>query len=404
VAATEPSQRDVSRIPGADGLRALAALGVVFSHLFQRLSAQGHPEWLDAVQGIAMKGAYGVSIFFVLSGMLLSFPFWRAYFTGEAMPRLGHYTRRRAARIIPGFYASLLVSFAVGLLIFPDAPSTVLRLISGLTFTSGFYWLTFFPVESNGPLWSISLEVVSYVLMPLAMLAMFAIHRRGRRIAAGYWLSVLVAVLLVNQWIITNLIPSDEGKGWQYGITGGGKEWVPFYNPVGFFAHFLMGIFAAAFIAWWRVRKDGGRRWGFDLVALFGLGCVAGLVWITRFPLEPTFHNNIQQQPYLWPALAASAGVALVGMSHSKVVGAVMDNPFARFTATVSFGIYIWHYLVLHLMSYLTYGEFEYGGVQDPIRFMWICLAVLVMTYAIASASWYWLEKPVLNSRWARRR
>ena len=151
-APTSPTISGGGRLTGADGLRAFAALWVVFSHLFQRLDLPAQDPWLQDVQVMMMKGAYGVSIFFVLSGMLLSYPFWTAYLTGQGYPRLGHYVRRRVARIVPGFYASLIVSFVVGLALFPDAPYQLRRLISGLTFTSGFHYVTFFPVESNGPL------------------------------------------------------------------------------------------------------------------------------------------------------------------------------------------------------------------------------------------------------------
>jgi len=410
VAAQHPS-----RIAGADGMRALAALGVMFSHIFQRL-AMDQEGWLLTFQGIMMNGAYGVIIFFILSGMLLSLPFWRAYLDGAPRPSLRHYVRRRAARIVPGFYASLLVSFAVSFLLFDEVRSPVLRLVSGLTFTSGFHWLTFFPAESNGPLWSISLEVVSYVLMPVAMLGMYALGRRrsradavadsagrrGFRFGVGYWVVLWVVVLVVNQILITHITVSNEGKGWQFGNVGGAKEWVPFYSPWSFFAHFAVGVMVAGVIVWWQ-RRGGRRLWRFDLIAAAGLLGIAALVWITRFPVEPNFRDSFQHLPFLFPWLTLAAGVALVGLAYSRLLGRLMDNRFFRYTAQVSFGIYIWHYLILHLMSYLTHGEFEYGGVDNPVRFAWIAGATVVLAYTVATLSWTWIERPVLMSRWARR-
>ncbi len=390
-----------SRIAGADGMRALAALGVMLSHIFQRLAME-QEGWLNTTQGIMLNGAYGVTIFFILSGMLLSLPFWRAYLTGAPRPSLRHYARRRAARIVPGFYVSLVVSFGVGFLIFDEVRSPLLRLFAGLTFTSGFHWLTFFPTEANGPLWSISLEVVSYLLMPLAMLALFALGRRGFRFGAWFWVGVFALVIAVNQVIITTITLSDDGKGWQYGNVGGAKEWVPFYNPWSFFAHFTVGVIVAGVIVWWQLR--GGRRlWRFDVIALAGLAGLAGLVWLARFPLEPNFRHSFQSLAYLFPALTLVVGVALVGMAYSRLVGRLMDNRFFRYTATVSFGIYIWHYLILHLVSYLTKGEFEYSGVHNPARFAWMAMVVIVLSYTVATLSWKFIEKPVLNSAWARR-
>ena len=396
-----PTPAQAGRVAGADGLRAAAALWVVLYHLYQRLELPAQEPWLQQVQLVLMKGAFGVSIFFVLSGMLLSIPFWRAYLTGEPRPRLNYYVRRRAARIVPGFYASLAVSFVVSLLLFPDAQHQVLRLLSGATFTSGFHWVTFFPVEANGPLWSIGFEVVSYALLPLAMWGLFRLRRRSGAVAAGYWLGVLGLVGLVNQWIVTILVPSEVDRGWQYGNLGGAKEWMPSYNPVGFFGHFSIGILAAGLIVTWQVRRGGRRSWRFDALAVAAMLGAFGLVWLLRNPPEPIYRENFQGQPYLFPAFAALVGLALVGLAHSRVLARLVDNRFARYTAKVSFGIYIWHYLVLHLFSRLTGGELEYFGVGDPVRHLLLSAGVLAVTYAVASASWFWLERPVLRARWA---
>ena len=395
--------RTAGRITGADGLRALAALWVVGSHLFQRLSFDQEP-WLQDVQLVMMKGPFGVSIFFVLSGMLLSAPFWRAYLTGRPFPRIGHYVRRRAARIVPGFYASLAVSFVVGLALFPDAQHRIVRLLAGLTFTSGFHWVTFFPAPANGPLWSIGFEVVSYVLMPVAMWGLFRLRPRGPRVGAAYCVGVLAVVVGLNQLITTRLVPSPEGRGWMYGDLGGAKEWMPSYNPVGFFAHFCVGIAAAAAIVWWQLRRESRTHWAFDAVAGGAFAALAALVWVNREPPEPTFLTNLQGQPYLFPWFALLVGVALVGLAHSEALGRLVDNPFARYTARISFGIYIWHYLLLEGFSHITGGRFfVYGAIAEPRTHLMISLVLLGLTYAVAAASWRWIEQPFLESGWANR-
>jgi peptidoglycan/LPS O-acetylase OafA/YrhL len=103
------SKKDM--ISGADGVRALGCLMVVFSHLFQRLSLPDQTPRVQNIQLFFLKGSFGVSVFFVLSGMLLSYPFWKRYLAGQAFPSIGEYIRRCAIRIMPGFYASSLVSF-----------------------------------------------------------------------------------------------------------------------------------------------------------------------------------------------------------------------------------------------------------------------------------------------------
>lgn len=391
---------DGARISGADGIRALAALWVVGSHLFQRLAPQPD-SWVDDVRLVMMKGPFGVSIFFVLSGMLLSAPFWRAYLTGRPFPSLAHYTRRRVARILPGFYTSLAVSSVLALVFVPDAPYRLVRLLAGLTFTSGFHWATLFPVPMNGPLWSIGFEVVSYVLMPLAMWGLFRVRWRGPWVALGYWVATVAVVVGVNQWIVTTLVPPADGRGWQYGDVGGAKEWMPFYNPVGFFLHFCVGIAVAAFIAWWQVHRAGRRHWAFDVVACGAIAGAVWLVWVNREPAEPVYLSNVQGQPYLFPWFAGIVGVALVGLAHSSLLGRLADNGFARYTARVSFGIYIWHYLLIMVAEGWSDGRFAYGTVTDPWAHLAVSAGLLALTFAIATASWRWIERPALTSRWA---
>ena len=272
------------------------------------------------------------------------------------------------------------------------------------SFTSGFHWVTLFPVPTNGPLWSIGFEVISYVLMPLAMWGLFALHRRGTRVAAGYWVAVFALVIAVNQWIITTFVTSWVDRGWQYGDLGGAKEWMPSYNPVGFFAHFAIGIAAAAAITWWQLRRGGRRHWAFDALGGGALAGMAAAVWVFRNPPEPLYLPNFQGQPYLFPLFAGLVAVALVGLAYSRLLGRLVDNGFARYTARVSFGIYIWHNLLLELVARLSGGDFVYFGIADPWRHAMLSAVVLALTYAVASASWYWLERPILNSRWATAR
>lgn len=427
--APKPAARaSAGRIVGADGVRALAALGVIFSHLYQRLFMPGQVDWYQDAQAVFMHGAYGVSTFFVLSGMLLSYPFWKAYLTGAPFPSLRKYARRRAARIVPGYYASLLVSAGLIFLVMPDAPHKLWRLVAGLTFTSGFHYVTFFPSAINGPLWSISLEVFSYVLMPLLLAGIFWLRGlRARRADAGaadaradagrtegtplrallYWLGAILLVTGLNAVVVATVKLSDEGKGWDYGDIGGAKEWMPGYNPLGFFAHFAIGVLAALLIAMRSTRLAGSPTRGvsawFDVIALAGLGGAAALIWLGRDPAEPSNQGWFQNQPYQWPFFALLIMTLLVGLAHSRWLGRAFDNRFFRYTATVSFGLYIWHYLLLTLFSEITDGRYQYWGIQSAGQHIAISASLLVIAYAIATVSWKFIEQPALRSKWATR-
>ncbi len=411
--------KNQTHLTGADGLRATACLMVVFSHLGQRLARDEQVPAVQFIQDFFVKGAYGVSVFFVLSGFLLSIPFWTRYLEQSEFPNLREYIRRRARRIVPGFYASLIVSFLVTMIFVPDVQHAWLRLISALTFTNAFHYITFFPTDLNGPLWSIGFEVVCYVLMPLCMIGMFRLSRtRSSGFAWAYWVGVILLVLAVNQLIVTFLVPDSENRGWQYGIIGGAKIWMPGYNPVGMFAHYALGILAAGFVANRRAtiralqaRVEESRplsagearssSWVFDVVALGAFLIASGILLSLRFlhpesPTEP-IQNGLQMQPYMYPIFPGLVAVMLAALPFSRVLGRMFDNPFARFTAKVSFGLYIWHYLLLEVVRLTLLPDWKYFGIKDLGTHLVISAACLGVAYTLAAMSYRLIESPFLK-------
>ena len=103
----------MNKLIGFDGVRAIACLMVIMHHIAQRLNPMYTPDWLAPILNFAVEGNIGVSVFFVLSGALLSYPFWKAFLNDTQMPKAKIYFLRRFARIAPGFYISLTVSFFV---------------------------------------------------------------------------------------------------------------------------------------------------------------------------------------------------------------------------------------------------------------------------------------------------
>ena len=57
-------------LPVLDGLRAIAVLLVLWSHVPNR--TPGYPEWLEIARVFLEPGGLGVEIFFVLSGFLIT--------------------------------------------------------------------------------------------------------------------------------------------------------------------------------------------------------------------------------------------------------------------------------------------------------------------------------------------
>ncbi len=433
-------------LSGADGVRAVACLMVVFSHLAQRLEMPKQATWIQEIQQFLMTGAYGVSAFFVLSGMLLSFPFWRNYLNGSPMPNLKDYVRRRFVRIAPGFYVSLIVTFLIAMALEPG-DFMWLRLFSGLTFTSAFHYVTFFPVELNGPLWSIGFEVFCYALMPTFMIGLFvltkkiqqrnlktrSITRETKRtttkgdtqiithsitktvtrekvkletaipgssiLAFGYWIGVLILTILAHQWIVTHLIPDSDGRGWDSGLIGGAKFWMPNYNPVGLFAQYCIGVLTAGVIASRQRRlallekplQNPRLNW----LAIGAFVTAIALVWNMRHANEFSF--SLGSQPYAFPFFAILVGVVLATTPFTTWAKSIIDNRFTRYTAKISFGLYIWHYPILELVRLLHNSDYKYFGISSMGYWAVLTVVILGLAYGMASLSYTHIESPFLK-------
>ena len=374
-------------------MRAVACLMVMFHHLAQRLNpdAPGLPMWIQKVHYCAMRGEVGVSIFFVLSGCLLSMPFWRNMIQGIPAPSLKSYIRNRAARILPGYYLLLGVSALVGQWLLQQGIGWS-RLATSFLFLNNFDYRTFFPSEIDTPLWSIGLEVWCYILLPFAMLG---IRRYVHSVkAAGLALvGVIAGLQLLNPLVISMLMTDGKDKGWQYGLIGGAKVWFPYWNLDSFFTQFLIGSCASLFICW-RSSKVASPTFVGDVVGSISLMAACGLVLIR---LNPGVPDDITHQPYLTPLFPVLIAVALAAIAQGKVVWRLLDNAFFRYVARISFGLYIWHWLLISIVQLKWIPDFVYFGMSSLSRWSSISASIAVASVLIATLSWFALEKPILE-------
>jgi len=394
-------KRSTLTLSGADGIRAMACLAVILHHASQKLLTQALPAQAQEMQSFLLLGNSGVSVFFVLSGFLLAYPFWKQYFSGWEFPSIRQYAQRRAARIMPGYYASFLVCTVIIVLLQIPSEFFWTRLVTGLTFTAGFNYVTFFPNEINGPFWSISFEVFCYFLMPVFMFLMFRFIRGKRSFlkAFVFWIGVAAFILFINKLIHIYLTPDDFQKGWQFGMIGGAKYWMPNYNPVGFFGHFAVGIMASAVAA--RLFTGSDRIEKFKKAGVFDFFSAAGLagaiVLLLSVRHAPEFALGFQNQPYYFPLYTLLIGMILATAPHSNRAGKLLDNPFFRYTAKISFGLYIWHYLVMFLAEKFIIKGYKNWTMTNLTAWVLDTLAVIIVAYFIAALSYRFIEKPVLD-------
>jgi peptidoglycan/LPS O-acetylase OafA/YrhL len=383
-----------TRLAGADFVRAAACLMVVAHHVAQRVSPRAlPPEQVNTAFAFTM-GAFGVAAFFVLSGYLLARPFWLALDAGQPMPSLRTYVVRRAARILPGLWLALTVTFILSITILrvPFDGILLLRYLSGMFLVSGFSWLTWFPVEFNGPLWSIGAELISYAALPICLALVFRLPLRGWW-ARLLWVALIAAVVGLQFLALRYLQPGEFQRGWDFGLVGGAKFWWPNYSPFSFYAIFAVGALAAGV----QVQLARFRSGWFDLAALAGLAVAVGTQAYV-FPVADGF--GIANIPYGYPWFPLGIALILVAVPSSAVLHKVTEIAPIAYIARVSFGVYVWHYFLMEIIRVLWQPRYVYWGMNNVSAWAWISLAVVVLSFFIATLSYSLLEEPII--RWAR--
>lgn len=395
------------RLDGADFLRAAACAMVLLHHLALYLPFDEVAAIFWWLEPFDIMGGQGVAIFFVLSGFLLAGPFWQALDEGQPMPNLKIYFLRRIARIGPGFWLALTVTFMVAWLIFgaPLDAGYLLRYFAGVTFLAGLHWYTMFPVELNGPLWSIGFEVSAYVIMPLGFLAVFQIARsvKSKWALRAAWIGVIVVTLALHLAYVSLIglgEPYDRDAAraalpfWHVYL---GQFWFPEYNPIGFFATFAIGVLASGLH---RALPDR-RHWLFDALFLASLAITAFILWTnTKGGFDELLHL-----PYgLYPELPILLGAMLATGPRTIAAARVLEPSAIRYFAQISFGVYLWHMLFQILVTRFVFPEYErfLEMTSDVSVLLAASAIVIVASLLVAAASWRWIEQPAI--RWARRK
>lgn len=232
-------------------LRFIAALWVLLHHALPR-GASG--SFADAVGG---TGWLGVSLFFVLSGFLLT---TRYAADGALRGTRGAFWRERVARLLPTY----LLSLAFALLLFArDARVGQLAggriaAIAATALGGQQAWRPETACEWNCPAWSLSVEFWFYLSFPFVIAAIGVWLLRGARGARG--LALLLFSLAASAVIFPGL--ERAGGGWP----------LPVYSlsPLARWPEFLAGIGLAGVIGGW---SPTTRRPGLALLA-------GGVAWL----------------------------------------------------------------------------------------------------------------------------
>ena len=328
----------VRRDNNFDALRIAAALCVIVGHAF---ALTGRHDQSPALGGVYLE-YLGVSVFFVISGYLITGS-W------ERSRSVGQYVSSRALRIAPLLFLVILLStFVLGPLVttlptgdYLSSPQTWRYLINLVLLPAdglpGVFDANPYPSVVNGSVWTLRAEVICY----LVVLLLGLLPRIPQLIGFALFAAGSIALVLLAPVTISGSNVSAAGGTWVF--------------------------FAIAALVRLLVPRSALRP---------GIAALVVVVWVAVAVAVPPLGI-----PLLW--LALPYVVLSIGLASTPGV-----RRAARF-GDLSYGLYLWAFPVQQLVV-LFLGVLPLA-VDIPL--------VAVITAAFAFASWHLLEKRALQAR-----
>ncbi len=329
-------------MPQLDGVRGLAILAVIVWH-FDPWSS-GYVAW----------GPIGVRMFFVMGAFLVTGSLLRARdAVASGKQTLGGAARAfftgRAIRIVPAYYLTIAVGLALGQASMWDP------LVWHLLFATNLYIGIEQTVPASAHFWFLGAQEQFYLFWP------FFVILAPRRALIPACFAMMVLALAARMASVL-----DVASMYWY-----------FASPFSY----LDAIGLGALIAF--LSREGRR----DVLAWLsapGMGWVAAVLFLlggvgTQFVYGTpvgTLCETAMSLAFAWLVIGAMRGFTGAGR-------AILQWPPLIYTGVISYGLYIVHPFLWHFVQWL-------GVTNYPAA-----LAGTVLSFAVASLSWHFFEKPI---------
>ena len=381
------SQKSIKHIGGLDGLRGLAALAVFGVHLNQNVQFDMLVGPLDVATLLA-NGERGVSVFFTLSGLLLSVLFWQSKADNDSLPDLRKYTFRRLARILPAYYVALtLLLYMDGLWRVPGAGADI-----ALHYTFLFNFAEFSIFSINPVFWTIAVEMQFYLLLPLIFLF---IRKMSIRNGLTLVLTLTVAGYLLHFWLICTvdtmaLWPSNP---WLIWVRPNGA--VLYHSLAGQLPLFLLGVVAGYFYLRMRECKID-EKVRFQWLCELGVwGLFGGALVLILTGWEESL--QLPSGPYGFPGVPLLLALMILCIPFSRHAKRLLDCPPLRWLGLISYSLYLFHVPCLNLVYRFMGGQ----GIDISVQWGIFGLVSLCLSLLVATVSYLLIERPAM--RFARK-
>ena len=352
-----------TRVNGIDGLRTFAVMLVIVYHF--------EPQALPG-------GSIGVDIFYTISGFVIT-RLLIAEFARTGDVSLRQFYRRRWLRLVPALLVvcALTVvltfapvqSFKNGWSAAALAAASLVNIVRAAQ--PGAYSGVTAPL---GHTWSLGVEEQFYLLWPPVLLGLLRKFGAGAVLTATGALALLPVFWRFHLWSVTEAHRIYNG---------------PDTRADQLLAGAVLAILLARLHANspWRdvMRTWAGRLWAPSLVLL----CL--IAWRVPITGSSAWNEPVYTIGFLVIALLTVVLLTSVELMPRAPLGRALSvMPLAWVGRNLSYGLYLWHYPLMHLLSDL--------GVKRMLL-----PSTLLATFIMATASYFLVEEPCRRLKYRRR-
>ncbi|AST58262.1 acyltransferase [Thermoanaerobacterium thermosaccharolyticum] len=354
----KPLNSNVRYMAGLDGLRAIAVLAVIGYHLN-----------LSFMQG----GFLGVSIFFVLSGYLIT-NIISSEWERSGKVDLKNFWLRRMRRLFPALFIMVVLVVCYVTLFDPgrltsikgDAITSILYINNWwLILHKVSYFAKFGPPSTFGNLWSLAVEGQFYLIWPLVLIISFKYLKKKRYIVFLTLLLAIASALAMGMLYEPGMDPSRVYYGTDTRVFG-----------------LLLGSALALILPSDKLSSNMSRN---KRLILDAIGFLSLLSIFIMFIYVNQYDTFVYRGGMFLLSVIAAVTIAVSAHSSSFLGKALGCFPL-RWLGARSYGVYLWYFPVL----ILTTPPVNTEGI-NPIR----AVLQIFLIILISALSWRYVEDPI---------
>jgi peptidoglycan/LPS O-acetylase OafA/YrhL len=357
-------QKKVLHFSGLNGLRAIAALSVLFSHTTHALSSFGLNSFIfgsypDGNPKTTLLAGFGVSIFFALSGFLITYLLLEEKRTKEINIR--NFYIRRVLRIWPLYYLYFLLSM-VTLFIF-DIPFETTSVLFYIFLAANIPYIFGGAIGFLSHYWSLGVEEQFYSFWPWVIKKSKFILRTT---------SIICISLIVLKGILRYIdISANQGEmNWPYEVLHTTRFQCMLIGAIGAILYFQKN---SLFL---RITNN--------LIAQAISWFVILLVALNKFHIISFLDNEI---------ISVVTVFLIIGQIQKTRRIVNLDTSFFDFVGKISYGIYVIFPLVIFYLS----KAISFSDNTNVFSYLAVYFSVFLTTIILAYLSYEFFEKRFLS-------